>query len=568
MALIEIKDLRVEYPSRRGTFTALHDVALEVEPGSIHGLVGESGAGKSTIGSAIMGLLENPGHIAEGEIVFDGQRIDGHSEQQLRGLRGRSIGMIFQDPLTSLNPLLTVAEQLTETIIYHLGLSKKVALERALELLREVDIPDPEQRAHYYPHQFSGGMRQRVVIALALCSEPKLLIADEPTTALDVSVQAQILDLIKRLAISHNLGVILVTHDMGVIAETTDKVTVLYRGAVVESGDTAQILHNPQHGYTQSLLSAVPRADKKLKRFPRVSWIEDSVQTDFSDFVESWRGSPSQGSDEPILKVRDVSMHFKSGGSIFSGGPKTIKAVDKVSFEIRRGEVFGIVGESGSGKSTIARIITRLYHPSRGEIEFEGASIVGSVPKERLNNFRRCTQMIFQDPYSSMNPRMRVRDIIAEPILLYGLAKKKDAFVRVDNLLEHVGLGAAAALKYPHEFSGGQRQRIAIARALATEPSLLICDEPTSALDVSIQAQILNILKDLQETLGLTMIFISHDLPVIRQMCDRVAVMKQGRLLEVGETTSLFTAPEHEYTQSLLSLMPKVALEPTNIGPV
>ncbi len=558
-SLIRINNLQVEYPSRHGVFIALNQISLNVDAGTIHGLVGESGAGKSTVGSAIVGLLENPGHITAGEIIFDGQRIDEHSEKSLRALRGRSIGMIFQDPLTSLNPLLTVAEQLTETIIYHLKFSRKEAWERCLQLLREVDIPDPEQRAHYYPHQFSGGMRQRVVIALALCSEPKLLIADEPTTALDVSVQAQILQLIKRLTKSHNLGVILVTHDMGVIAQTTDKVTVLYQGQVVETGDTQTILKDPQHGYTQSLLSAVPRADRKLKRFPHASWIEDDVQSNFSDLLDDWKASSVKivkGESQNILSVNKLNMHFKTAGSLFSGASKIIKAVNDVSFDVKRGEVFGIVGESGSGKSTVARMITRLYEPTSGNIAFEGESVTGTIPKVRLNHYRRCTQMIFQDPYSSMNPRMRVRDIIAEPILLYGLANKKEAFLRVNKLLEHIGLDTAAGLKFPHEFSGGQRQRISIARALATEPRLLICDEPTSALDVSIQAQILNILKDLQEVLGLTMIFISHDLPVIRQMCDRVAVMKQGHLLELTETAELFNSPKHEYTRTLLKLIP------------
>ena len=560
MSLIEITNLSVCYPSRLGVFKALQNVSLKVEAGEIHGLVGESGAGKSTIGSAIMGLLEHPGKISSGEINLCGRNIGALSDSGLQQLRGSSIGMIFQDPLTSLNPLMSVGEQLIETICYHLKLSKSAAKDRALALLKEVDIPEPEVRINQYPHQFSGGMRQRVVIALALCSEPKLLIADEPTTALDVSVQAQILDLIKRLVVKHQLGVILVTHDMGVIAQTTDKVTVLFRGKVVECGATKALLAAPQHRYTQSLLSAVPRSDKKMSRFSQVSWIEGSQPLDSATFARDWQGENNSelSSAVPMLEVKNLSLSFKAKSSIFSKTPAPTKAVDDVSFSVNYGEVFGIVGESGSGKSTIARLITRLYNPDSGSICYRGESVVGKLPKQQLQNFRRRCQMIFQDPYSSINPRMRVRDIIAEPILLYGLNDRKGAYQRVDKLLDYLGLERAAALKYPHEFSGGQRQRISIARALATEPSLLICDEPTSALDVSIQAQILNILKDLQSELGLTMIFISHDLPVIRQMCDKVAVMKAGKIVELTESETLFTAAQHAYSQSLLKLMPNM----------
>ncbi|MCJ8338621.1 MAG: ABC transporter ATP-binding protein [Pseudomonadales bacterium] len=558
MSLIEIKNLSVSYPSRRGVFKALQQVSLTLQAGEIHGLVGESGAGKSTIGSAIMGLLEHPGEISGGEIHFCGESIGELSDSALQQLRGSAIGMIFQDPLTSLNPLMSVGQQLIETICYHLKLSKSAAKERALALLKEVDIPQPEVRINQYPHQFSGGMRQRVVIALALCSEPKLLIADEPTTALDVSVQAQILELIKRLVKKHQLGVILVTHDMGVIAQTTDKVTVLFRGKVVESGPTQQLLAAPEHRYTQSLLSAVPRSDKKMPRFTQVSWLDGAKPLDKTDFARDWQGENNlhQSNAVPMLEVKNISLSFKAKSSIFSKTAAPTKAVDDVSFTVNYGEVFGIVGESGSGKSTIARLITRLYNPDSGSIHYRGESVVGKLQKQHLQNFRRRCQMIFQDPYSSINPRMRVRDIIAEPILLYGLNDRNGAYQRVAKLLDYLGLEQAAAVKYPHEFSGGQRQRISIARALATEPSLLICDEPTSALDVSIQAQILNILKDLQSELGLTMIFISHDLPVIRQMCDKVAVMKAGKIVELTESETLFTAAQHSYSQSLLKLMP------------
>lgn len=558
MSLISINQLSVEYPSRRGVFKALNKVSLDVAAGEIHGLVGESGAGKSTIGAAIMGLLEAPGHISGGEITFLQHSIGQLEEAALAKLRGSKIGMIFQDPLTSLNPLMTVGEQLVETLCFHLALSKQAAWQRATELLKEVEISDVEQRIHYYPHQFSGGMRQRVVIALALCSEPKLLIADEPTTALDVSVQAQILELIKRLTKKHALGVILVTHDMGVIAQTTDKVTVLYRGEVVESAATEQLLRQPQHPYTQSLLLAVPRSDKKLVRFNQVSWLENAQASDFSEFAKHWQQNSSSDNHQPLLEVSNLALSFNSKSAFFSRKNNVVKAVNNVSFQVNQGEVFGIVGESGSGKSTIARLITRLYQADQGHILFQGKPVTGKMTKPALQKFRRKCQMIFQDPYSSINPRLRVRDIIAEPILLYGLNDKQGAYRRVDELLGYLGMEPSSALKYPHEFSGGQRQRISIARALATEPQLLICDEPTSALDVSIQAQILNILKDLQSQLGLTMIFISHDLPVIRQMCNHVAVMKQGEIVEVSASEQLFKQPQHPYSQSLLSLMPRM----------
>ncbi len=558
MSLLKLSDISVIYPSRRGVFTALDGISLNINPGEIHGVVGESGAGKSTVGSSIMGLLEPPGRVSAGSIIFDGQEIAGQSESELRKHRGCDIGMIFQDPMTSLDPLFTVADQLVETIRYHRPMTKQAAWEEAISLLHEVDIPDPEARAKCYPHQFSGGMRQRVVIALALCSQPKLLIADEPTTALDVSVQSQILKLFKRLTDEHQLGTILITHDMGVIAETTDIVSVMYRGKVVETGPTKKIITTPEHPYTQSLISAVPRSDIKMDRFPRVSYIEEDTATDFEDLLKNWQGSAHASSASPILAVKDLTKRFQVQQSIFSRSNAQVTAIDNVSFEINKGEIFGIVGESGSGKSTIARVITRLFEPTEGEICFHGEKVSGNIAKARAAFFHRSLQMIFQDPYSSMNPRMRIGDIIREPMEFYKLAVGSGAQKRVDTLLNDLGLGAAAATKYPHQFSGGQRQRIAIARALATEPSFLICDEPTSALDVSVQAQILNLLKELQEKLGLTMLFISHDLPVMRQMCNRIAVMKQGRILETAETATLFENPTHEYTKNLLDLMPRM----------
>ncbi len=557
MTLLAIEELTVQFSTRNIPFTAVSNAALTVEPGEIHGLVGESGAGKSTIGAAIMGLLEGSGHISNGTVVLNGERISGVDKRAIQAIRGKRISMIFQDPLTSLNPLFTVGEQLAETIIAHLDVTGDDARKRAIELLTRVGIPNPDIRIDQYPHQFSGGMRQRVVIALALCSEPEVIIADEPTTALDVSIQAQVLELIKDLARERQVGVILITHDMGVIAETTDVVTVMYAGKVVESGRTEQILGDPQHEYTKSLIAAVPRAEKKLHRFPQIAY--DGRQTSFA-IEELAKGWPKvENTTDVLLQANHLVKRFVEKRSIIPSRRKMFTAVDDVSFEIKQGEVFGLVGESGSGKSTIARMISGLYDLDGGEVLFDGNEVSGASG-ETLMDYRRQIQMIFQDPFSSLNPRHRVEAIIAEPALQLGVIPPDQIAGRVGDLLEWLGIGAEAGRKFPHQFSGGQRQRIAIARALATQPRFLICDEPTSALDVSIQAQILNILKDLQEHLGLTMLFISHDLPVVRQMCDRIGVLQHGKLVEVSDTDTLFKSPQHPYTQELLSLMPKTDL--------
>ena len=553
-ALLDIRDLTVEFPTRRQTFVAVNRANLSVAPGEIHGLVGESGAGKSTIGAAVMGLLDSPGRITNGIISLNGSEISGLDRAAMQDLRGSDISMIFQDPLTSLNPLFTVREQLTETIKTHIDASDAEADQRALDLLTRVGIPEPDIRLDQYPHQFSGGMRQRVVIALALCSEPQVIIADEPTTALDVSIQAQILDLIKDLAREKQVGVILITHDMGVIADTTDRVTVMYQGEVVETGPTRLVMGKPTHEYTQSLIAAVPRPTHKLHRFPLISYGGRDTTFKIDDLARNWN-KPNVDRTKPLFQIEKLTKTFLKKRSFIPSRRQFFTAVDKVSFDIMQGEVFGVVGESGSGKSTIARMIAGLYKPDGGTITFDGKRVEMGGDMTR---YRQQIQMIFQDPYSSLNPRMRVDAIVGEPAKHHGLLTGKDLQHRVDELLDKVGLGSAAGKKYPHEFSGGQRQRISIARALATQPRFLICDEPTSALDVSIQAQILNILKDLQEHLNLTMLFISHDLPVVRQMCDRVAVMRNGQLVELQDTESLFAAPSTPYTQELLSLMPRL----------
>ncbi len=554
--VLSIRNLTVEIPTRRGIFRPVEEVSYDIRPGEIRGVVGESGAGKSMTGNAVIGLLDPPARIHTGEVHLNGRRIDQLGDEEKRRIRGKEIGMIFQDPLTSLNPLFTVGEQLVETIQLHLGMSATDAKKRAIELLDRVAIPNPASRFDQYPHQFSGGMRQRVVIALALCSEPSVIVADEPTTALDVSIQAQVLDLIKELADERQVGVILITHDMGVIADTTDEVTVMYNGRVVESGPTDQILSAPTHEYTRSLIAAVPRPTLKLKRFPLIGYGGRVTEFKIADLARSW-DKPAPSKDGTLLDVCGVTKKFLEKGSFIPSQRTYFTAVDNLSIDIKDGEVFGLVGESGSGKSTVARMIGTLYPVDGGNIYFDGDDIT-KMDANGLAQYRRQIQMIFQDPFSSLNPRMKVGDIVAEPLRHHNLLAANDVEPRVRELLDRVGLASDAYNKYPHEFSGGQRQRISIARALATQPRFLICDEPTSALDVSIQAQILNILKDLQEHLGLTMLFISHDLPVVRQMCNRVGVMKQGKLVEVQDTETLFASPSHPYTQELLGLMPRL----------
>ncbi|UJF23924.1 ABC transporter ATP-binding protein [Suttonella sp. R2A3] len=558
--LLSVSDLHVVYPSRHGDFTAVDHVSFELYRGEILGIVGESGAGKSTIGNAIADLLTPPGYVAGGEVSLDGKDLRALSSDEMRRLRGKDIGFIFQDPMTSLNPLLTIGEQLMEPMFAYLDVSRNEAKKRAIDLLNAVGIADPEVRLRQYPHQFSGGMRQRVVIAIALSTEPKFIIADEPTTALDVSIQDQILQLLRQLCREKDVGCMLVTHDMGVVASVTDRVMVTYRGKRMEIGSTEQVLRQPENEYTKSLISAVPPSNIKLDRFPLVTYIEEAGERANLDLKTHWLGRQQEipQYDGPILRVEDISLRFVTRQSVFKHLRRYVQAIDHVSFNIEVGETFGLVGESGSGKSTTARAITGLHPPQSGKIFFEGQDLTALTWEKARLPMRRQMQMVFQNPYSSVNPRMRVKDIIAEPIRFHKLAdspQQVQSIVR--DLIEHVGLARDAGDKFPHEFSGGQRQRISIARALATRPRLLICDEPTSALDVSVQAQILNLLKDLQAELNLTMLFISHDLPVIRQMCDRIGVMRQGQLVEVNDTNQLFEHASDPYTRELIELMPR-----------
>ena len=555
MSFLKIQNLSVDYKMRRETVNAAKKVNIEVSKGEILGLVGESGSGKSTVGNAIINLIDEPGKVSGGSIILDGTDIYENPENILK-LRGKKIGLIFQDPQTSLNPILTIGEQLIETIQTHLNLSTEEAKNKAIKLLQEVGIKDAEIRFSNYPHQFSGGMRQRVVISLALCCEPELLIADEPTTALDVSIQSQILDLIKRLTKERNLAVILITHDMGVISETTNRVAVMKNGNLVEIGPTKEILTKPKEIYTKALVSSVPPTNKKINRFKIIEKENKNQGETNIKILNRW--TKKEIADQDLVKVKNLSKTFDD--SFFVESTKnSVMAVDDVSFNIKEGESFGLVGESGSGKSTIAKMIVNLYSPSAGDIDFDNVCITKIKSSKEMMKFRKQIQMIFQDPYSSLNGRLKVKDIVAEPIKLHNPSiSSKDIDSYIYDLLESVELTQQSAERYPHEFSGGQRQRISIARALATQPRLLVCDEPTSALDVSIQAQILNLLKDLQEQLNLTILFISHDLPVVRQMCDRIAVLKNGKLCEISKTEELFKNPSHNYTKELLTLMPKI----------
>ena len=555
MSFLKIDNLSVNYEMRRETVHAAKNINIDVNRGEILGLVGESGSGKSTIGNAIINLIDEPGKISSGSIVLDGINIH-EDPENIAKYRGKKIGLIFQDPQTSLNPILTIGEQLIETIQTHLNLNTDDARSKATNLLKEVGIKDAEIRFNNYPHQFSGGMRQRVVISLALCCEPELLIADEPTTALDVSIQSQILDLIKRLTKERNLAVILITHDMGVIAETTDRVAVMKNGDLVEIGPTKEILTKPKEIYTRSLVSSVPPTNKKISRF-KIIEKENKSQSDTNIKILN-RWVKKEISNKDLVQVKNLSKTFDD--SFFTESSKnSVMAVNDVSFNIKEGQSFGLVGESGSGKSTIAKMIVNLFRPSSGEIYFNDVCITKIKSNKEMMKFRKQIQMIFQDPYSSLNGRLKVKDIVSEPIKLHNPSISSiDLDNYINDLLESVELSRQSANRYPHEFSGGQRQRISIARALATQPRLLVCDEPTSALDVSIQAQILNLLKDLQEQLNLTILFISHDLPVVRQMCDRIAVLKNGKLCEVALTEDLFVKPTHNYTKELLTLMPKI----------
>ena len=523
MALLNVDNLSVSFVTRNGTNKAVDNVSFSVEERQITAIIGESGSGKSVSCYAMLGLVPSPpGRIDGGTARFQGQDLLALSEDELRAIRGRDIAMIFQDPMTCLNPFMKIGEQLIEPLTLHKGLAKGPAREKAMALLDEVGIRDPQAAMNAFPHEFSGGMRQRVMIAMALINEPKLLIADEPTTALDVTIQAQILKLIAELQTKRDIGVLFISHDLAVVSDIADQIVVMEKGKVVESGEPKAIFENPQHPYTQKLLAAIPSGQKAA----------DTVAPD------------------PLIRIENLRTWFTP-----TAGAEPVKAVDDVSLEIHRGEVLGLVGESGSGKSTLGRSILRLVPITDGQIHFEDTEL-SSLEGRTLKQFRHRMQMIFQDPYASLNPRMTVYDTLAEPLLLHGLVNKAGLDQAIRELMDNVGLARAFVRKYPHEFSGGQRQRIAIGRALATRPEFIVADEPVSALDVTIQAQILDLLAELTKEYGLTMLFISHDLAVIRQIADRIAVMYHGKLVEEGSTAQVFETPREDYTRSLLAAIP------------
>ena len=524
--LLDVVDLRVSFalPDRR--IEAVRGVSFRVHAGETVGLVGESGSGKSATALAILRLLPAAGRIEGGDVRFHGESLAQLSPAALRRVRGRRIAMVFQEPMTSLNPVLTCGEQVAEMLRVHERLARGAARHNAVQLLERVRLPDPALQARQYPHQLSGGMRQRVMIAIALACRPELLIADEPTTALDVTVQAEILALMRELQRETGMAMLWITHDLGVVAEMASRLVVLHQGQVVEEGNTAEVLARPRHAYTRGLLTAVPRL-----RVPSPGAIRPESAT--------------------LLEVRDLSTHFEVRHGFRR---RRVAAVDGVSFDVRQGEALGLVGESGSGKTTLARSVIRLVEPTAGSVRFAGAEL-RDLRGEALRRVRRHLQIVFQDPLASLNPRMTIGAALAEVLTVHRITA--DAAGRVDALLQTVGLDPGRRNDYPHELSGGQRQRVVIARALAVGPRLLLCDEPVASLDVSVQAQILALLRRLQETHGLTYLFISHDIRVVSGFCDRVAVMQRGRIIEIGDVASVFAAPAQEYTRALLAACPR-----------
>jgi peptide/nickel transport system ATP-binding protein len=613
VALLEVRDLHTEIRLKRSTVYALGGVDLTVDAGETLGVVGESGCGKTMTAMSIMRLLPNGGSITAGSVALDGRELTNLSNDEMSEVRGNEIGMIFQDPMSSLNPTMTIGMQIAESVLLHRHASKQEALERAVETLKLVGMPSAEQRAKDYPHQLSGGMRQRAMIAMALACEPKLLIADEPTTALDVTVQKQILGVLNDLKERLGMAVILVTHDLGVIAGSADRVAVMYAGKVVETTDTKTLFGNSRHPYTEALFDALPEkaaetggrlysipglppdltAPPQACRFAdRCRNVQDRCRTEspelagettlhqFACFYPT--GSAERSADGkvvavaeapehdlgeriktevrtdagPVLQVTNLVKDFPiTAGLVLRRRIGAVSAVADVSFEIYPGETFGLVGESGCGKSTIGRLLVGLETASSGKVQFEQRELTGQSDRQ-LRPHRKDIQLMFQDSYASLDPRMRVRTILTEPLNVQHIGDRAARAARVRELVDAVGLPQGALDRYPHEFSGGQRQRIGFARALALNPKMIVADEPVSALDVSIQSQVLNLMKELQRDLGLTYLFISHDLSVVRYLSDRIGVMYLGKLVEIGPAESVYTAPVHHYTRGLLDAVP------------
>ncbi|MFL2871341.1 MAG: ABC transporter ATP-binding protein [Pirellulaceae bacterium] len=595
-AVIDVQNLQTYFHTDRGVVKAVDDISFQIEPGHTLGVVGESGSGKSVTSLTIMRLLAASAEVENGSISFLGQDLVSLPETDMRKIRGGEISMIFQEPMSSLNPVHKVGNQVMEAIIQHQKVSKQEARQKTIDLFNEVGIPEPESRIEYFPHQMSGGQKQRVMIAMALSCNPSLLIADEPTTALDVTIQRQILDLIRELRDERQMAVLFITHDLGVIAEIADDVIVMYRGKVVEQGDVLSVYENPTHPYTKGLLACRPRLDTPYKRLPTVSDFMDSTEGDDGEveitakemtadrqthFETSGRGrllhpksvleqlgftSDVSGygreatciaeGTEPLIRFNDLKVHFPVRRGLLMKTVGHVKAVDGITLDVYHGQTLGLVGESGCGKTTTGRALLRLVKSTGGSMHFDGQSLA-ELSGKQLQLLRNRMQIIFQDPYGSMNPRMTIQTSLIEPMMLHGIGENKsDRIQRAAALLEEVGMLAEHLGRYPHEFSGGQRQRICIARALAVEPEFIVCDESVSALDVSVQAQVLNLLNDLQESRGLTYIFISHDLSVVKFMADMMAVMKDGKIVEFGPSEAIYRDPKEEYTRRLIDATP------------
>ena len=581
--LLEFKNLVTEFHTEGTTVKAVNGVSFTLNKGETIGIVGESGSGKSVTALSSMRLIPNPpGIISGGEIVFhksDGNATDllKISEEEMRKFRGNNIAMIFQEPMTSLNPVFTCGDQVMEAIMLHQKLDKAAAKALTIKLFEEVQLPTPERIFSTYPHQISGGQKQRVMIAMAMSCQPSVLIADEPTTALDVTVQKTILELMQKLQRERDMGILFITHDLGVIAELADKVVVMYKGKIVEQGNVLDIFTKPQHPYTKGLLACRPPLDKRYTFLPTVS---DFMQEDESGEVidnkvsveEFTKNLAIPDSDrknkqeklfaqKSVLKIKDLKTYFPIKNGFFGGVTGHVKAVDEVNFDVYPGETLGLVGESGCGKTTIGRTILRLEEPTEGEMIYKGNDIV-KMTADELRAFRKEVQIIFQDPYSSLNPRMTIGNAIMEPMQVHKILENDEQRKkRVEELLTRVSLDPAHFYRYPHEFSGGQRQRIGIARALAVNPKFIICDESVSALDVSVQAQVLNLLNELKDEFGLTYIFISHDLSVVKYMSDRMVVMQEGKIEEMGDADQIYNKPGTEYTQKLIDAIPEGKLE-------
>lgn len=573
-----------EFTTDGNTLKAVNDVSFTLNRGETIGIVGESGSGKSVTSLSVMRLIPDPpGRISGGEILFhkgDGEVIDLVSipEKEMRAIRGNDIAMIFQEPMTSLNPVFTCGDQVMEAILLHQKTNKKEAKQKTIDLFKLVQLPRPEDIFDSYPHQISGGQKQRVMIAMAMSCNPNILIADEPTTALDVTVQKTILELMLTLQRKHDMGIMFITHDLGVIAELADKVIVMYKGKIVEQGSVLEIFENPKHPYTKGLLACRPPLDKRLKRLPIVAdfmeldengnikeianSIDEVINREVVSDAERKADHEKLYAQEPVLQLKNLKKYYPMGNSFFGKTKEWVKAVDDVTFDVYPGETLGLVGESGCGKTTLGRTVLRLIDPTDGEMIFKGKYPLHSMSDSELRKIRTDIQIIFQDPYSSLNPRITVGDAILEPMEVHKMyANNKERKEKVIALLTRVGLLEEHYYRYPHEFSGGQRQRVCIARALALNPKFIICDESVSALDVSVQAQVLNLLNELKRDFDFTYIFISHDLSVVKFMSDRMVVMNQGKVEEMGDADEVYNNPQTAYTQKLIAAIPTGRLE-------